>query len=290
MLATKLNLLDELIVGNILVAKAAELKLELPEADLDAAYLEARKNVPDEQFQQELAKRSLTAGDMREALRRDLLAQKVLEREVTSKATVSDPEIAAFFEANKASFNLAEDSWHLAQIVVTPVREQQVANRSGNDAGTPQEARDKAQTVMQRLKEGGSFRDLATDLSEDAATAPRGGDLGLVPISALRQAPAPLRDAVLTAEPGTVRLVTVGGVYTIVLVVAKEAAGQRDLSMPDVKQRITDLLRGRREQVLRAAYLAAIRSDAKVTNHLARRIVQSQGKAAEVAGAGTPAK
>ena len=32
------------------------------------------------------------------------------------------------------------------------------------------------------------------------------------------------------------------------------------------------------EQLLRAAYLAAARSDAKIVNHLARRLVESQGK------------
>ncbi len=285
-LYAKLVLLDELIVRDLMVAKAAALKIEMPDAELDAAYLEARKDVPDDRFQEELKRRNLTAGDMREALRRDLLAQKVLEREVTSKVSVGDADVAAFFEANRASFNVAEDSYHLAQIVVTPVQEAQVANRTRNDAATPQQAAQKVQMLMQRLQAGGSFRELAADFSEDADSAGRGGDLGLVPISALRQAPAPLRDAVLAIEPGTVRLVTVGGVHTIVLVVAKEPAGQRDLNSAGVKERITELLRGRREQTLRAAYLAALRTDATVVNHLARRVVESGGK---VPGGAAPA-
>jgi len=37
-------------------------------------------------------------------------------------------------------------------------------------------------------------------------------------------------------------------------------------------------LKSAREQALRAAYLAAARSDAKVTNYLARKVVESQGK------------
>lgn len=277
-LHAQLGLLDELILRDLLLAKATDLKIELPASELDTAYLEARKDVPDEQFQQELSRRNLTPADMREALRRDLLTQKLLEREVTSKVTVSDAEIAAFFEKNRESFNLKEDAFHLAQIVVTPVRDAQIANRTRNDAGTPQEAGQKVQMIMERLKGGGSFRDLAADLSEDPETAPRGGDLGLVPVSALRQAPAPLRDAVMNAQPGTVRVVTIGGIHTIVLVVAREAAGQRDLNTPDVKERITGMLRGQREQVLRTAYLAALRNDATVVNHLARRVVDSGGR------------
>jgi parvulin-like peptidyl-prolyl isomerase len=277
-LQAKLTVLDELIVRDLLLAKATDLKVELPDSELDAAYLEARKNVPDDQFQQQLAQRNLTPGDMREALRRELLTRKVIEREVTAKVQVTDQEISTFFEANKASFNVPEDSWRLAQIVITPVREQQVPNRSGSDATTPQQAQEKAQIIMARLKGGQSFQELAAEFSEDPQTAGRGGDLGLVPLSALKQAPAALREAVMKAEPGTARLVTLGGVHTVVLIVGREAAGQRDLTMPEVKQQITDLLRGRREQVLRTAYLANLRSDAKVVNHLAQRVVQAQGK------------
>ena len=61
------------------------------------------------------------------------------------------------------------------------------------------------------------------------------------------------------------------------LVVAHEPAGQRDLSTPGMKERITETLRGRKEQMLRLAYLTAARADAKVENHLARRLVEAKG-------------
>jgi hypothetical protein len=64
----------------------------------------------------------------------------------------------------------------------------------------------------------------------------------------------------------------------MVLIVAHEAAGQRDLSTPGLKERITETLRGPREQVLRTAYLTTLRSDAAVVNYLARRIVESNGR------------
>ena len=49
--------------------------------------------------------------------------------------------------------------------------------------------------------------------------------------------------------------------------------------MPPVKDAIANGLKGRREQLLRAAYLTAIRNDAVVVNHLAKRLVDLQGKA-----------
>ena len=97
-------------------------------------------------------------------------------------------------------------------------------------------------------------------------------------MSALKQAPEPLRNAVIGQKPGTVNVVTAGGIYTIVAVIAHELAGERGLSTPGVKEGITQTLKNRKEQLLRTAYLSAARGDAAVVNHAARRVVESQGK------------
>lgn len=289
-LAAKLQLLSEIVVQEMLIGKARELKIEVSDTEIDNAYAEAKKNITDEAFQKELSSRNLTPADMRDSLRRDMLANKVIEREVTAKIIVTDEDIKAFYEANQASFNRPEDAVHIAQITVTPVRANQQINRSGNDAGTPQEAQAKAQMLMERLKAGAPFAELAVDFSEDPESAPRGGDLGFVPISALRQAPAPLRDAALDSQPGSVRMVSIGGGHTIVLVVARDTAGQKDPSMPQVKDAITTTLRGRREQLLRAAYVNSLRNDAEVVNYLANSIVATQGKAPSLAPTAPGAK
>ena len=281
-LTAKLTLLNDLIVQQILLAKAAALKVDIPQSELDTAYANAKKNLTEEAFQQELTRRKLTAADMREGLRRELLTQKVLEQEVGSKITVSDKEVTDFFTANRAQFNVPEESYRIAQIVVTPVRDAQMANGTGDDATSPQAAVAKVRMLMERLKAGASFRDLAAGYSEDPESAPRGGDMGLVPLSKLKQVQPALRDAVLNKNPGAVNVVNTGGAYTIVLVVGHEPAGQRDLSTPGVKDQITQGLRGRKEQLLRSAYLTAIRTDAKVVNYLARRVVDAKGVVTQV--------
>ncbi len=192
------------------------------------------------------------------------------------------------FSRIAASSTSQEESYHIAQIVVTPVREPQVGNRTGDDAATPQAAAEKVKMLMERLKAGGNFSELAMGYSEDAESAQRGGDLGLVPMSRLKQAPQQLRDAVLNKEPGTVNVASMGGAHTLVLVVAREPAGQRDLATPGVSDRITAALKARKEQLLRAAYLTAARSDADVANHLAKRIVEGKLPGAAVAAPAPP--
>jgi len=273
----KMGLLDDLIIQELLLSKATELKVEVPQAELDTAEANAKKNIPDDVFQQQLTQRGLTPADMRESLRRELVTQKVIAHEVTDKITVGDQEVTDLFNANRAQFNLPEEAYHLAQIVITPGPDQQLANGTGDDATTPQAAAQKVQMLMERLKAGASFRDLAAGYSEDPETAARGGDLGLVPMSRLQQAPPQLRNAVLGKAPGSVNVAASNGAYTLVLVVSREPAGQRDLSTPGMKDNLRASLKARKEQVLRAAFITAARNDAKVEHYLARRLVEAKG-------------
>ena len=131
-----------------------------------------------------------------------------------------------------------------------------------------------------RLKSGVAFSQLAADYSEDPQSAPQGGDLGYVSASQLAKLPPALRDAVLKTEPGNVRALSAGGAHTLVLVAAREDAGQRDLSTPSVRDGITNTLRERKVELLRAAYITSLRDSANVVNHLARRIADGSVKPA----------
>ena len=66
----------------------------------------------------------------------------------------------------------------------------------------------------------------------------------------------------MKSAPGTVNVVSMAGGHTIVLLLGHETAGQRDPSMPQVRDSITATLRGRREQLLRTAYLSNVRGNA----------------------------
>ena len=277
-MTAKLSILNEMIVQDILLARATALKIQVPDSEVDTAFAERKKNLTDAAFEEELKKRNLTAADMREGVRRELISKKVLDQEVVAKVAVTDQEINDFYNANRAQFTVKEESYRVAQIVITPVRAPQPTNRTGNDATTPQEAAFKVRMVMERLQAGTPFSEVAMDYSEDPESAQRGGDMGLIPVSALKQAPEQLQKAVIGKTPGTVNVVTAGGMHTIVAVIAHEQAGERGLTTPGVKDGITQTLKDRKEQLLRTAYLSAARGDATVVNHEARRIVEAQGK------------
>ncbi len=284
----KLNIIDELINQEVLQARAKGLAVEPTDADVDSALATRKGSVTDEAFNLELSQRGFTLDDVKRGLRRELAVQKVIEKEVTSKVNVTDQDISTFYEANRGQFNLEEAQYRLAQIVITPVREPQLRNRMGDDAVTPAEAQRKAQMLTDRLKAGADFSALAMDFSEDPQSVGQGGDLGFVPVSALNQLPPEFRSAVLRMQPGNVQTLTINGGHTILMLLAREEAGQRDLSSPSVKDNIREMLKSRKLQLLQNAYVTMARNDATVVNHLARRIVEAQGQVPGATGAATP--
>ena len=159
-MTAKLSLLNDLIVQDILLTKATTLKVEVPQAEVDTAYSNASKNIANAEFQQELSRRGLTPADIRDGIRRELLAEKVITQEVSSKITVSDQEVQDFFNANRAQFNIAEEAYHVAQIVVTPVRDPQAVPTDPlvNEVG-PDLVIDGTERRRQRPKDGQQQRE-----------------------------------------------------------------------------------------------------------------------------------
>jgi len=83
----------------------------------------------------------------------------------------------------------------------------------------------------------------------------------------------------LSLKPGQISgVIVLRDSYRILKLVSKEAPGRRELSDPTVQQSIRDNIHNRKEQLLRAAYLAVARNNAKITNYLAQQVVESSGK------------
>ncbi len=281
-IGAKLGLVDELITDALLIARATELKIVPTAEEIDAAIAERRGTLSDADFTRELEARKTTVDEFRNEVTLEVTKAKVIEQEVTNKVTVTDDEVTAYFNTNRAQFNVPERQYHLAQIVVsaTPT---QVNNQQNDDARSPAEAQRKLEMIAERLKAGESFAALAANFSEDSASAPNGGDLGLVGQSQIDQAAPALRSAVMQMKPGGLNSLVNGPTTTLLALIRILEPGQRELSDPEVKDGIKGALQERRVQLLRGAYLARLRDEATIVNYLARQVVEAQGKLPTVA-------
>ena len=278
-LSLKLNVLDELVNNHILLEKAKTLGLQAADGEVEDKFTEFKSPYTEEEFQRQLKARGYTVDDLRNDIRQQLSIQKVINREVVAKITVTDQDVQDFYNQNRAQFNVTEPQYRIAQIVITPHKDPGLRNRKNDDATTDAEARRKAAALEQQLSTGADFAQVAMDYSEDPASAGSGGDLGYVPESSLSQSDPALKKAVMSLRPGQVSgIIVLRDSYRILKLVAKEAPGQRDLNDPAVQQSIRDNIHNRKEQLLRAAYLAVARNNAKITNYLAQQVVESAGK------------
>lgn len=277
-LSMKLGILDQLINNEILFQRAKALNLVASDADVENRFNQSKSSFTEDEFEKKLQASGLTVDDLKNEIRRELSIQKLLNREVVSKIAISDAQISDFYDKNKAQFNVAEPQFHVAQIVVTPRPDIGVHNRKNDDAATPEQAKRKVDMLETQLAAGANFSDLAMDYSEDANSS-NGGDLGFIPESSLNQTDPALKNAVLALQPGQVsKPIMMKDGYHILKLIAREQAGQRQLSDPQVQQSIRDSLKNREEQLLRAAYIATARDQAHVVNYLAQEVVESAGK------------
>ena len=290
-LSLKLNVLDELINNEILLERAKKLNLEASDGEVEDKFTELKSPYTEDEFQRQLKDRGVSVNDLKGDLRRQLSIQKLLNREVVAKISITDQDVSDFYNANKAQFSVAEPQYRIAQIVVTPKKEPQIRNRKNDDATNEAEAQRKIKMLMDRLNSGADFGQLAMDYSEDMNSAATGGDLGYVPESALNQSDPALKKMVLGLKPGQVSPpVQLKEGYRILKLITRESPGIRGITDPQVQQTIRDTLRNRKEQLLRSAYLAIARDEARTTNYLAQQVIEAAGKLPDAAKTTMPLK
>jgi peptidyl-prolyl cis-trans isomerase SurA len=283
----RLSILRELIDNEILMHRAEKLGLLATDDEVERKLNEIKSPYTKEEFDARLKEKKLTLDDFKRDLRRSLTVDKVLNKEVTSKINISDQDITSYYNTHKAEFNLIEPQYHLAHIFVTTMPNPQVHNLKNDKAQNEADARKKIQMLLNRLDSGDDFATLAMNYSEDSESSGNGGDLGFAPESSLKNTDPGTHDAVMKLKPGQYSpiIVVVNPMtkqlvgFRIVKLIAKEPAGQRELSDPRVQEAIRSQLRDRREQLLKSAYYEVLRDQARVENFYAEKILAGNGTA-----------
>ena len=275
----RLNLLRELIDRHIVLQKAESLGLMAVDDEVNRQLERYRSPFDsDEEFLASLAERGMTREDLLLEIRRNLTLRKLFNKEIDSRIAITEEEMRMHYERNAAAFTFPERQVHLAQILVTEVEETPVPNLRNDDAVDREAAREKIETLYERLNNGEDFATLAQNYSEDPDSVPNGGDMGYLSQSSLEKAHINLRRAVAALQPGEISdVVETDGQYRILRLLSTEAAGRREFSDPAVQQELREGIANRKRQLLRAAFFDVERSSASVRNYLAERIAGQYG-------------
>ncbi|RKX19707.1 MAG: hypothetical protein DRP26_02990 [Candidatus Zixiibacteriota bacterium] len=155
-----------------------------------------------------------------EQKRKEIIAGRYVDLAVYSKIEVDQREIDSLYNSRKDMFKSDEEMLNLSHIVL-------------NSEGA-------ANAVYKRLKSGDSFAVLAADFSEDITTRENGGDIGLLPVSAIEE---DMIRAIDKIEVGqfTSPVRSKSGFYHIFLLRGRTAPGTVS-SKEEVKQDIIEMI------------------------------------------------
>jgi len=164
-----------------------------------------------------------------EMIKDNYIAIEYLKKEVTNKVEVSEEDIKAYYESHKDEFKTPEmvRSRHIL-IKTDP-------SASDNDK---KKAKEKAEEILKKIKAGEDFAKLASDVSDDTGSKPKGGELGFFPKGRMVKS---FEDAAFSLKPGEVSgIVETQFGYHIIKVEEKKEPGMEpfDTAKEKIKQKL----------------------------------------------------
>jgi peptidyl-prolyl cis-trans isomerase SurA len=159
------KMLNQLIDQKLTDQEVRRYNITVDEESVDKAIEEMKKRylMTDQQLRAGLNEENMTMDEYREQLKNQILRMRLMNRQIKSKIVITDEDIRAFYEKNKANYG-GETLYRLRQIIVSP-------------AGGEAQAQQKMETILVKLTEGATFADLAREYS-DGPMANDGGLLG----------------------------------------------------------------------------------------------------------------
>jgi parvulin-like peptidyl-prolyl isomerase len=230
------QILSQLIQSRLLRQGAAELGVEVTDADVEEQRAAIVEQVGGEEaFEEIIEQNNLSEEEVDDQLR-DLAYQEQVQEALTEDVEVTDEEVAAFYEENADTrYGEVASARHILV-----------------------ESEEEAEEALERVEEGEEFASVAEDMSTDTASAEQGGDLG--EFTRDRMVPE-FADAVFEAEPGEL----VGPVetqfgYHVIEVTERSDGPTLDEASDDIREE----LRQQREQEAVQAWLAERNREADV--------------------------
>ena len=255
LLETKKRVLKGLINVELLYQEAQMQGPKVSDEDINKQLDTVKSRFPNEdEFKSSLSKMNLTEAELITQIKRALTVQQFIDKKFVQKATVSDKETRAYYDANQVAFKQPEQ-----------VKASHILIKVGPQADKPQKAaaRKKIEEIQQKVQKGEDFAVLAKEFSEGPSST-KGGDLGYFRKGQMMK---PFEEAAFALKPGEVSdIVETSFGYHLIKLADKKP--ESTIAYEDIKARIQEYLKQKKvgEQV--ELYVAELREKAKVEQFL----------------------
>lgn len=230
----RIEILGQLVDETLRIQEAEANEITVANTEIEeyigrVAQQNFKRSVPEaEKYLTEIGS---SIASLRKQVKAEISWNRVLGRNVTPFINVSDDEVIA--EQNKLSANKGKIEYRIGEIFLRA------------DDSNREQVYETARKLLEQLRQGAPFPDMARQFSE-ASTAAQGGDLGFVKLNVLPQA---IATAALEMNQNEIVVVPVQGGVSLVLLIDKRQIGMSDPrdSTLELKQIAVDFPKGTTE-------------------------------------------
>lgn len=242
--------LDQLISAELLYQAGQKAEIKDLDKQVEEKISQNRAKFPSaEEFDKALKSVEMTEKDLKEFTRKDIIITTLIEKDVVAKINISDADVKKFYDDNADKFK-QEEKVRASHILI--------GVDSAATAEAKQKAKEKAETILKKIKAGEDFATLAKSDST-CPSSKQGGDLGMF---SKGQMVAPFEKAAFAMKPGEISdVVETQFGYHIIKVTEKKEAGATKLE--EVKTKIADYLKNQKIQQQIGTYLEELKSKSK---------------------------
>lgn len=243
------DLLRSMIDEDLLVQKAKDENINV-ETDIIKQLDQIRESNHLNSLQdleKEVEQQGMVWEDFQDRIRRQLLVQQVIEREVGSRITITREQARKYFESHQDEFN-SPAGQRLGEILIAT-----------NDKRNAAEAEKRAQDALAELKGGAKWEDVLKKYSDNTANGPQ-GDIGFVKEGTMAPAVAAAVAKLDVNDYSDVVKVSSGDLILKVLEVRTAGTPKFD----EVEQQVSELLYNQQMQGALRKYLSQLRLDSYI--------------------------
>jgi len=249
------NMAEEFVAKTLLNREAAKMSVAITDKDIDEAITFIKSKLPEGiTLEQAMKSRNMSEADLRKNLSQEIKIKKVIEANINTNQVVTEVEAKAVYQQEKERFQMPES-----------VRARHILVKVEQDDAAKVKAEKKAKIddLRKKLLAGADFAALAKEHSDCPSGLSKGGDLGSF---SRGQMVPPFENAAFSQpinEIGPVVETSFG--YHIIQVTERNK--DKTLSFEEVKDKIIDGIKMKREQEAFKDYLQTLKAKAKIVYH-----------------------
>ena len=138
----------------------------------------------EKEFNKALKARNINLEDIKKSMQIDLNARQLLNAQIKGKTSISNKDVKKYYEENKSKFQRPE-AYHARHILAAyfppeALRNQTIKELKKNKEFFARMAEEKIDKVIEELKKGTDFKELAKNQSDDESSRETGGDLDYI--------------------------------------------------------------------------------------------------------------